>query len=314
MSRTQTFWSEVERYWNESPALAWILLLCGIGVALWASFWPQSPGVSIGILALAAGIMSVRPQMRPAEKFAWVGLLITFAILEVVAIGRSDRANEAIRDRQNDAFNVIADGLEASIKQSRTQYESTINHVNGVLTTTQSVGKLAQENLENVTGGNSYAYVAPTYRMRPTVTLRMYNHGGQILNGVILTIIEIQAPSPNGVVNPLPDTSPGIQMGTLPPYADVSVPQALTPHPDPKAGIAQYLILITEQNGTIIEGLQFKVPEWDSREFIYRLSVARDTYSDKSGKRLPWHREILQDLGWSDHSPFDLPPKRKAPQ
>src|ERR1022692_1167943 len=51
--------------------------------------------------------------------------------------------------------------LEASIVASKTQYDNTIIHVDGVLQTTQKVGVLAQRNLENLTGGKSYAYVEP---------------------------------------------------------------------------------------------------------------------------------------------------------
>src|ERR1035441_10474178 len=97
----QKFWEAVESVWNDSRVLAWVLPVAAFCAVLWASFWPPSPGVSIGLLALAAGIMSVRPKMHPAEKFAWVVVLIAFAVLEVLAIGRSDKANESARNLQN---------------------------------------------------------------------------------------------------------------------------------------------------------------------------------------------------------------------
>jgi len=88
-----------------------------MALALWAGFWPRSPGVSIGLLALVAGIMSVRPQMRPAEKAAWVFVLVAFAVLEVHAINRGDEENKTIRDGQNEVFKGIADGVKKSNSQ-----------------------------------------------------------------------------------------------------------------------------------------------------------------------------------------------------
>jgi hypothetical protein len=75
------FISRAEQTWKESVVLAWILVFIGLGLALWATILPQSPGVSIGLLALVAGVMSVRPEMRFPEKVSWVTILIALATL-----------------------------------------------------------------------------------------------------------------------------------------------------------------------------------------------------------------------------------------
>jgi hypothetical protein len=72
-------------------------VLCGFGLAVWATLKPQSPGVSIGLLGLVAGIMGVNSKMRPAEQLTWVVVLIVFAIIEVAAIGGSDNENRTVR-------------------------------------------------------------------------------------------------------------------------------------------------------------------------------------------------------------------------
>jgi hypothetical protein len=156
-----------ENQWNHNRKLAAILLFAAIGAALWASFNPQSPGVCIGLLALVAGVMSVRPEMHIYEKMLWVVVLIVFAILEVLAIGRSDKTNEAARDLQNKQFAEIAIGLEASITASKTQSDITIKHVDGVLATTQQVGGLAKQSLEYLNGDNSFAVVVPAVDLPP---------------------------------------------------------------------------------------------------------------------------------------------------
>lgn len=160
----------MEFFWNTNRFVAWILVLSGTALALWAGIRPQSPGVSIGLLGGAAGIMSVRPRMHPAEKFSWVVLLVTFTVLEVIAIGRGERAAEATRAAQNAAFGAIADSLKLSISQSREQYGSTIEHVDGVLTetdnvlgTTKKAADLAREGVDDLTGGDTYVVVRPVF-------------------------------------------------------------------------------------------------------------------------------------------------------
>jgi len=175
----ENFWAAVEDIWNSSRVVAWLLAMGGISLAVWASFWPQSPGVSIGLLALAAGIMSVRPKMHPAEKFAWVAVLAVFAILEVIAIGHSDKTNEGIRDQQNAKFDGIAEKLKTNIETSKTQYKDTIDHVDGVLEQTKGVAQIAQENLEDVTGGESFGYVIPSLTERGALIAMMVHNDGK---------------------------------------------------------------------------------------------------------------------------------------
>jgi hypothetical protein len=152
----EKFWSAVEHHWNSNRAVAWILVLCGTGLALRAMCIPQSPGISIGLLALVAGIMSVRPNMHPAEKFAWVFILIAFTILEVLAIGRADQTSERTRQAQILEFGKIASSLQTAISQGQVQYNSTITHVDTVLTKTQQAADTATEAVNTITGGDSF--------------------------------------------------------------------------------------------------------------------------------------------------------------
>jgi hypothetical protein len=121
------FWESVENFWNKNQALAWILAILGLGGSLWAALNPQSPGVSIGLLALSAGIMSIRPQMHTAEKTAWMLTLIAFTVLEVRAIKRSDHENIVKQVEQNDKFQGIAEGLNTAITISREQFKNTMD-------------------------------------------------------------------------------------------------------------------------------------------------------------------------------------------
>jgi hypothetical protein len=277
--RLASFWDRAEAIWNDSRALAWILVLAGISLALWVGFYPKSPGVSIGLLAGAAGIMSVRPKMHPAEKFAWVAVLVAFTILEVLAIKVSDQRNEDTRKAQNAAFGVIAEGLRTSIAASKGQYDSTIGHVDGVLKTTQSVASLAKSSLENITGGDSYAYMYPDFieGQNDSLDWKIHNFGQNPLSGVTVKIRPIKGGSllpfgrnDNSIVQFGP--SDVMDIGTLPPDIGQSISRLFRP------ASLSYQIFIQAQNG-ITDELLFLRPSKNS--YAYKLEV----WTKASGKR-----------------------------
>ena len=82
--------SHLESVWKNSNTLALSLVVSGMALALWDDTHPQSPGWSIGMLALMAGVMSLRPEMRFLEKIAWIFILVAFTVLEVEAIKTND--------------------------------------------------------------------------------------------------------------------------------------------------------------------------------------------------------------------------------
>ncbi|HEX5283885.1 MAG TPA: hypothetical protein VFW30_07190 [Bryocella sp.] len=148
-----------ERQWMSFPASV-TLIAFGVGLVIWFICQPKSPGWCIGVLAAAAGIMSLRTEgMHWGEKLAWIFILAFLAVLELKAINRADVDNKNTRDAQNQRFNDIAEGLKESVQASKNQYASTISHVDGVLTTTQTVANLTKRNLEETTGGDSFAYL-----------------------------------------------------------------------------------------------------------------------------------------------------------
>ena len=188
----ENLWKRLEEFWNCNRGVAWMLSLTAIGLALWAGFVPQSPGVSVGLLALCAGIMSIRPQMRTLEKITWIAVLITFAVLEVTAIKRSDEESRAKLKEQNDKFELIADGLKTAITNGASQYKDTVDHINSVSKTTQQVGTLAKrnleatkQNLESVTGGNSFVYIKFDL---PDQYMAFYKRGNEPLYDVVARI------------------------------------------------------------------------------------------------------------------------------
>jgi hypothetical protein len=120
------FVSKAEEFWKHSKVLAWILVLTAMGAVLFATYWSPSPGVSIGLLACAAGIMSVRPEMHFYEKLAWILVLISFTILEVRAIVKSDQENFANLINQNSKFKETNDSLFWLYILSQSQFTDTM--------------------------------------------------------------------------------------------------------------------------------------------------------------------------------------------
>ncbi len=190
------FWGNVEAKWDDSVLLSWVLIISALGGVLWTSLKPQSPGVSIGILALVAGIMSVRPKMRPIEKFVGVFVLVAFAFLEVRAISKSDQENKEIRDRQDCEFRSIAKGLTDSIAANQRQFEETMARENEIKNKTIEAANLSKENLANVLGRNSYAWITPQIAgisSTSAIPLGLQNYGNHALTGVSIKIIDQEA-------------------------------------------------------------------------------------------------------------------------
>jgi|GEM_PF-3361892 len=294
------FWKRVEEFWNHNRVLMWVLVVTAVSSALWACFVPQSPGISIGFLALAAGIMSVRPQMHPAEKFTWVAILIAFAILEVLAIKRSDEAVKAERDRQNQQFQSIAGGLETAIATGTSQYNSTISRVNGVLTTTQEIANVAKDTLANLTGGDAVAYLAP---QSPTddgrVPLAIVNPCKFPLTGVTVVIKDMTTVPVK--------SSQVIFVGTLAPHLVRELDVQLTPTPgNSPPGYASFVIMIYAQNGTSYESLQFRKGKkmfWDYRASVTRLTPGQHSINPKYDKPISDLPNFKFSYGWIEDRP-----------
>jgi len=152
---------QIKEEWNNSKLVAWVLVLAFAGLTLLAVYHPQSPGVSIGILALVAGIMSLRGEMHVLEKCAWILILIILTVLEVHAIGVSDKHNESIRDAQNKEFDAIVKKLTDSDEKNKSRFDLTMSGVDTVYDKTKLAAETATKAVNTMTGGDSRPYLYP---------------------------------------------------------------------------------------------------------------------------------------------------------
>ncbi|WP_419804209.1 hypothetical protein [Terriglobus sp.] len=179
-------------FWNGNAQLAAALLVSAVGLVLWTLARPRPPGISIGFAALVAGIMSVRSQMKPQEKFVWIVVLVALVYSETRAIQRSDETNQRNQEQQKKEFAGIAADLRDSIRKGEEQYSSTIRHVDVVLSKTTAVATLAQTSLDDITGKDSFLTVIPDVAYSgDDITFKVVNRGRHIVSGSSLLITKL---------------------------------------------------------------------------------------------------------------------------
>jgi hypothetical protein len=128
----------------------WFLIWC-FGVAYLCLSSPvPSPGKAAVLIAIAAAVMTFRGELGAWERFVWMLVLFSFLFMELKAIDkdRADSAREESvrRQHENEEFNRIASGLEQSLSQSHTQFNTTISKLD--------------ENLKMALGGDSFCWIS----------------------------------------------------------------------------------------------------------------------------------------------------------
>ena len=123
--------------------------------------WPFCPGFFIAVLAFVAAAVTFCEQPPRWVKALSIGVFLLLMVGEVWMMSkdreRVDNEQEASRSREEANFKAIALGIRASIGQAQRGFSETIDN--------------AQENLDNMTGGNSY----PEVHMFPVPINRTVN-------------------------------------------------------------------------------------------------------------------------------------------
>jgi hypothetical protein len=258
-----------EHKWNHSLGVAVALVLLGVALALFAALKPQTPGISIGILGLVAGIMSLRPEMRIFEKLAWIVILTTFAILEINAIGRADKENRDARTEQNNRFQTIVDDLKTASTNSHEQYEATIGRfgtvVKGLTDATEQSHKQYQETLNTVTGGKTFCYADLMIEKTTGILgLGVIVKGNYILRKLQMRVVDYQHyreyfkahPPPSSFAPLLTQNSQTTELGDVPPpYTMFAIPVGIDLDPGTDKN---YNIEFRALNGAWEEELRFQ--------------------------------------------------------
>jgi hypothetical protein len=133
-----------KKIWNSH--YTGILLWLGF-FALWIHWHPYShlttPGKAIGVIAIVAGIMSVR-DMEALAKATWVLLLIVFLFIEFRAIDKDHYANE---EAQKIFFDEQRRGFEKVTGQAGKNFRDTAGGLTAAIAGIKSTLETANKTL-----------------------------------------------------------------------------------------------------------------------------------------------------------------------
>jgi hypothetical protein len=259
------------------------------------------PGYAVTILGVAAVVMAVRAaKFSRGEEIAWIIIAIALCVVEIRAI-RHDRdvaANDQaeVRKREEENFRTIASGLQKSIDNSQTQFAATMSQAKAILAKTQSVSTLTERNLQNITGGESFAFVRPQVEAagKGPIGLVVWNHGNEVLTGVTVAFSRTNDPNWGS------EFFNRFVVGTIAPHDGAMIPVTLTPQLGDN-GIDHYWLMVSAQNGTVDETLDFRESKKLPGTFAVRLAVTRRFKIDKSSSAsIP---VLIRD--WTDESGAD---------
>jgi hypothetical protein len=276
-------WEEkAERIWKSWP-ISILLCSCGAFFALWAWCTLPVPGVSIAILGLVAAIMSLRGEMRPLEKAAWMLIISVLLVAEIKSI-RSDRTHaenqaKAERSAQDAAFELVLKKEDAQLQETLQGFDT--------------VASLARRSIENETGGDSFAYLTPQMGFTP-IPVSIYNYGKNTLTGVIVTIYPPAQGFDNFInshLNPLE-----IEVGTLHPAGP---PRILKYNINPSQikSTVEFRVEISAQNFTVTQHMWFK-PGVHTL-LVYRTLVEKQYIKSVVGKTTYFGYKKLFQSDWT---------------
>ena len=258
------------------------------------SYWiqiPPSPGIAVGVLGLVAVVMTVRAEDEwgRTERIAWLLLALCLMVVEIRAI-QFDRSRQDALEAQNRKDET--ERFSEVLKDNREKFDATMSRTGEILGTTQRVGELAQENLENTTGGKSFAAVTPqVWSGTVPISLSIYNYGKQTLTGVTVSIYGSDAwHKPRGFFE-----APTIDVGTLHAGEMKLLKETITPTDsgarDGGLKMDSFQLYISAQNFTVVEHLLFR--EGKQIPWTFRYIVTRQFIKSQHGKITNLGYEIM---------------------
>jgi len=143
----------------------WVLptVLCAVAVFvsrhLFVTGHRPPVGVYIAIAGVVAGVLQLRKEPSKTEKAAWIVLMTVLLVAEIRNLYVEDSRQAArfqgiansLRETK-DGLKQTSDTLKNNIDENAKQFDATMKRSNQIL-------GLSEESLNNITGGDSYAFV-----------------------------------------------------------------------------------------------------------------------------------------------------------
>ena len=275
----RTAWTLIKAFYQRwlpplvfGGAFAWLLFV--------HFFKPSHPpiGSYIGTLAFLVAVVTIWPPENNWSKAAWLMAFFALTGLEISTLYQDRAENQEqqmqARKKEGDAFKLIADGLSSAITQSQNQFSATVSRVD-------RVSGLAEENLRNMTGGDSWGWVSILRYGGPgssenIVGLTIQNEGKRYpLRGIRIVAIDTVHQIMHEASVPDVPANTGFN---APPEADLDL--STTSH-------NQFWIIIAATNGAVMEDLSvdhINGGGWSQKIEVYR---ALANGNRKVLKRLP---------------------------
>jgi hypothetical protein len=270
-----------------------------IAAALLASFrfpeyvFPPPPGYSVALLGALAIVMTFVLPKEPSkgEKAGWIFIAFLLMAWEMWAISHD-------RKEQDAHFSQIVQGLTATIQNN----QAVLTQAGQILQETQQVENLTHENLENITGGESFAIITPhVFSGLVPIPLSVRNFGRQTLTGVTIAIRGERAwDFEHDPYSMYEAEASAINIGSLHPREIKVLPETITP--DLGVGLGElkhYQVDVSAQNFTVTEDLFFKkgkhIP-WD-----FKYIVTKQYIKSQTKKETKFGYTILAKTDWTDN-------------
>lgn len=254
-----------EQVW-EHKRVGFVLVLAGAVLSAYWLFRIPAPGYSVTVMGVAAALMAARTKATGYEKAGWMLLMFALLFVELRAI-RKDRLGSEAKQAQAEKdlkqnFSDIGEGIKVSIAESDRNFAATMGKTNQVL--------------ENITGGDSFAYVSPQNFSGDRFAGVVWNNGEQALSGLTLTIAHTSEPDWGGAFfRP-------IFIGTIGPHEYAPIPTFIfQPKADEKTGQDSYWIMLSAQNGTASQSLWFRRDRNNPANWAYSFQVSKQILSEK---------------------------------
>lgn len=281
---------------------------CGIGltaiaatVAAYLLRSLPSPGVSVAFMGVVAALMAARTRASGVEKAVWMLIITSLLVVEVLAI-RKDRLEHDLAQREllreetlarkeaESNFGSIGEGIKGAVRQSDEHFQATMGRV-------QRQVSLAEENLNQITGGDTYAIVLPVVipinginEMR----LNLMVIGRNPLWDVSITLQNQPIPKSTDFTEMLrtnnsPSMTPIFRSPSISPTHALVLDTTISPS---VTGISHYQIAIYARNGVFEE--QLHVMNIGLQEQLGKIAVSpwetkyELTKNGKLYKKVPW--------------------------
>src|SRR5712692_5164946 len=231
-------------------------------------------GVVTVFMAVLGGIVSAHAPNKPWHKVAYVILFVMVGAASVWLIIRISNENVAA----NAGLSSALSDLSVSTKEIARMAALNTSLQEKLLGQDARISKLADESFKNITGADSFPYIAPQPAPYPgPIPLFVWDHGKYMLTGVTITIRRD---------NDFNFYQSPVDVGTLHLGWGKPLPVAIMPKPDEKTGEDIYLADMYTQNGFFTEVMHFRKSK-DGKYWASKFWVVDHKFSERQEKQTP---------------------------